>query len=287
MTGSGVQNLSNNQPLRLNGQSKVQLTNTFSDLSVFPNIHSYRVCMSFLAVIPLDYACLEDETPENVIKYFRKKLTQDEDSLRFFIDFKDFLSSWELANPRKAKQMVKEHCLKELITTHIRCDDSTLRSVFEEVKTVDDTIVVWLNARAMPFLINAHLAKTGFMYRIPIELLKPFRSVYTVKIFERLVRFSDTGVLYMTPQSLKKLTDCKSEDYSTLRRDVLMKAEKELIKYGLLKKKFDIKTEKSGRKVSRIIIEFELTDKVRPPKEDLSGFVGNEEEYYEQEALIA
>ncbi|KDM90940.1 replication initiation protein [Photobacterium galatheae] len=243
--------------------------------------------MSFLAVIPLDYACLENESAENVIKYFRKKLTQDENALRFFIDFKDFLSSWELANPRKAKQMVKEHCLKELITTHIRCDDSSLRSVFEEVKTIDDTIVVWLNARAMPFLINAHLAKTGFMYRIPIELLKPFRSVYTVKMFERLIRFSDTGVLYMTPQSLKRLTDCKSEDYSTLRRDVLLKAEKELIKYGLLKKKFDIKTEKTGRKVSKIILEFELADTVRPPKEDFAHFTGNEDDFHEDQVLIA
>ncbi len=226
--------------------------------------------MSFLAVIPLEYSCLDGESPENVIKFFRKKISQEDNALQYYIDLQDFLKTWCVSNPRKAKQMVKEHCLKQLIGTYIRADDGSLKNVFEEVRIEDEMLSVWISARAMPYLINVHLSDGGFTYRVPIELLKPFRSVYTVKLFERLVRFSDTGTLYLTPSSLKDITGAKSSDYPTLKRDVLLKAERELLKYGLLKREFRLKTEKNGRKVSKIKLDFVLADHVRPPRDNIT-----------------
>lgn len=232
--------------------------------------------MSFLAVIPLDYKNLEYETEENIIKFFRKKLSNDSDALRYFIDLKDFLLTWDLPNPRKAKQLIKANIVNRLITTNIRCDDLSARSVFEEVKPEDEMIAVWLNAKAMPFLINAHVAKDGFISPMPIELLKPFRSVYTLKLFEQLVRFRATGKLYFSIESLKELTGCKSVEYSAIKRDVLIKAEKELLKYGLIDEKFKVITKKNGNKVSKIEITFKLTDKVCSNKPMSNSSAANE-----------
>lgn len=222
--------------------------------------------MSFLSVVPLHYPCLESESSKEIVKYFRNMLNQDENSLRFYIDIKDYISAWNLPHPSKAKAMVKQHVLNELIATHIRCDDDTLISVFEQVGGGGTMIKVWLNPKAMPYLINAHLTKSGFMSPIAIELLQPFRSVYTAKIFERLIRFSDTGTLIFTPEGICEFTNSKSRSYGVIKRDILLKAEKELLKYKLLEKKFDITEIKSGNKVKRVRISFSLTKKARPNK---------------------
>ena len=220
--------------------------------------------MSFLAVIPLEYTCLEGETDDTVIKYFRRKTVSDENSLRYFIDIRDFVSCWSVTNNyRKMKQTIKSNIIKELISTNIRCDDHNLRSIFEEVSVVGDMISVYLSPRAMPFLINAHLCNGGFIRPLPVELLKPFRSVYAAKMFERLVRFQDTGRLMLTLHSIQDITGCKSADYSTIRRDVIKKTETELLKYDLIKNKFNIKIQKVGRKVTNIEIFFELTEAVK------------------------
>lgn len=276
--------MNTNEPLRLSDQSKVRLTNNFSARSVFPNIDSYRVCMSFLAVVPLDYKILEGESDESVIKFFRKKLSNDENALRYFIDFKDFTSVWSMTNnQRKMKQSLKANLLNQMIMTYIRLDDKSLRSIFEEVSDAGDMLCVHLSPRAMPLLINAHLCDGGFTRPLPVELLKPFRSVYTAKLFERLVRFHDTGKLVMSIETIQDVTGCKSADFSTIRRDVIKKAEAELLKYELLQEPFVIKAHKSGRKVTKVEIFFKLTEKVTPPAKEFIEFVGNDEDFYEPE----
>lgn len=233
--------------------------------------------MSFLSVVPLHYPHLDSEPSEEITKYFRTMLSQDEDALLFYIDIADYISAWKLPNHRKVKAMMKEHILKELITSYIRCDDSMLVGVFESVRLNDSLIQVWLNPKAMPYLINAHLTREGFASSVPIELLQPFRSVYTAKIFERLVRFADTGVLYLTPESICDITRCKSASYGVIKRDVLLKAEKELLKCKLLVKNFVIDETRVGNKVKNIKLSFKLSSKVRPSKLDALEESANED----------
>ena len=263
--------------LRLKDQSKLQMSNDFTERSVYPKIHSFRVCMSFLSVVPLHYPSLESEEAPEIVRYFRNMMNQDENALLFYIDINDYISARNLPHPSKVRATVKQHVLKQLLTTTIQCDDDTLVSVFEQVSFGDSIIKVWLNAKALPYLINAHLASSGFTCPITIELLQPFRSVYTAKLFERMVRFADTGQLFLTPESIIEITGCKTASYGAIKRDVLLKAEKELLKCKMLTEKLTIKETKVGNRVKSVKVHFSLASKILPNKVGFDDVANDDE----------
>ncbi len=248
---------------RLTEQSNVRMTNEFSARSSFENIHSYRVVMSFLGVVDFNFPDLEGVSNADVIKYFNCRLAEDSEYLSCEIDYYEFSEAWRVKNPKSNKQSMKKLSSRFLIQSAI-CEGSKLIPLFNEATLKDDVIKVHLNARAMPYLLNAHRTKKGFISPVPLKYFQLFRSTITAKLFERMLQFVDTGVLIFSLESLRELTGCKSMEYKAIKRDVLSKAKKDFESFGFVTK-FSITEERNprgrrSRAVKRVIIHYEMPE---------------------------
>lgn len=246
----------------LTEMSSVRITNEFSEQSSFENIHSYRVVMSFLAVVDLIYPDLELSNHEDIISYFHEKLANKPDYLNHAIDYGDFAEAWNVKNPKSNKQNIKKLAESYLIQSSIRSNNSLVQ-LFAEAILEDDKIRVMLNPRAMPYLLNAHRTKDGFISPVPLKYFHSFRSTITAKLFERMLRFIDSGVLYFTEESLKKYTGSSSSEYKALKRDVLVKAKKEFDELDFIEEfSFEEEFIGVGRKktLKRIIVTYSMPE---------------------------
>lgn len=257
---------------RLTEQSNVRMTNEFSTRSSFENIHSYRVVMSFLGVVDFNFPDLEGLTNEEVIKFFNARLAEDSDYLTCEIDYYEFSEAWQVKNPKSNKQSMKKLSKRFLIQSAI-CEGATVTPLFNQATLDDNIIKVHLNARAMPYLLNAHRTKKGFISPVPIKYFQLFRSTITAKLFERMLQFVDTGVLIFTIDSLRELTGTKSLEYKAIKRDVLNKAKSDFESFGFVTK-FSINEEKyqRGRKargVKRVIIHYEMPEILALKKQNI------------------
>lgn len=247
---------------RLTSNSKVRLRNDFSDSSSFENIHSYRVVMSFLAVTDLNFNDLDQVSHEGVIDFFNKKVAQKSDYLSCTVFYSDFVEAWNVKNPKSNKQSLKALAESLLIQSSIK-DGKTLTPLFSRADLEDDEFRILLNPSAMPYLLNAYRTKEGFISPIPLKYFQNFRSTITAKLFERMLRFIDTGVLYFTPETLRDYTGCKSSEYKAIKRDVLQKAKKEFEKLDFVDS-FDFSEEYVGsgrnKTLKRIVVNFSMEE---------------------------
>lgn len=242
----------------LNENSTVMLTNSFSERSTFNSIHSYRVCMSFLAIVDFSFLDLEVESVRGVVDFFNKAVAENQDALFCSFDYIDFVDAWAVASSRRTKKHLKDLSQKLLLQCFIKEGDELI-SLFSRAILCEDKIKVWLNPFAMPYLLNAHKASSGFISPIPLMYFRTFKSTATAKIFERMLRFIDTGTLYLTLDSIREITGSKSEEYKSIKRDVLLKAKTELEALSFVER-FDITEKKEGRRVKSVVISFSMPE---------------------------
>lgn len=252
------------------GNCYVLMSNPFTEQTHFPNIHSLRLCLQSLALAELKYPDLTELTESEIVTYFKKRDLENPDFLKTYVSIDDYAKFWGGNNQRKARFDIKSFVNKAkvaefVLSASINPIDSPDRfiSVFSEISIEGDRIAAWFNPSVMPFLINPTQNEQGFT-RTLLVLLQPLRSVATVKLFNQLVRFKDNGVLFLTPKKLQGLVQSKSDNYNVLNRDVIKKAEKDLIAQGLITKKGFTVTpiKKDGKKILSFSIKFELTNKV-------------------------
>lgn len=251
------------------GDCYVLMSNPFTEHTHFPNIHSLRLCLQSLAFAELKYPDLTELTESEIVTYFKKKDLENPDFLKTYVSVDEYARFWGGNNQRKARFDIKNFVNKAkvaefVLSASINPIDAPERfiSVFSEIEIEGDRIAAWFNPNIMPFLINPTLNEQGFT-RTLLVLLQPLRSVATVKLFNQLVRFKDKGVLYLTPKKLQGLVQSKSDNFNVLNRDVIKKAEKDLLAQGLITKKgfTVIPTKKDGKKIISFSIMFELENK--------------------------
>lgn len=256
---------------KISQNSKVRITNDFSDHSSFENIHSYRVVMSFLAAVDMNFPDLEELDRDEIVDFFNKQVADNPRYLDCKVNYTDFVAAWNVKNPKSDKQYLKNLSEKLLIQSSIK-DGKSLITLFSEAEFEDNEIKVLLNPRSMPYLLNAHRTKEGFISPVPLRYFQNFRSTITAKLFERMLRFVDTGQLYFTPERLKEYTGCKSSEYKILKRDVLNKAKKEFEKLDFIEL-FEITEEYSGtgrgKQVKRIIINYSMPEILKLKKANI------------------
>lgn len=243
----------------LSENSTFRISNTFSELGVFGNIHSYRLTLTALAQYDFDFPELEKADEREMHKYFSLAQANEPDALKVRLSIKDTFAAWKVNSPYRARQHIAEHISKNLLTCHINGEDELI-PLFSSIsnKLIDgDYLDLWFNHRSMPYLINAHLDTSGFITAIPIKYFHGLRSVMTMKLYEKMLRFIDTGQVIFTPESLRTHTGTNSKDYFALKRNVINKAKAEIEKMEHVNS-FQIIEEKCGRKVKVIKIKFSM-----------------------------
>ncbi|ELP6119207.1 TPA: RepB family plasmid replication initiator protein [Vibrio vulnificus] len=248
----------------LSNGSRVVMRSEFPERSFFANIHSFRMCLSWMALADLEYPDLATATREDITKYFKKIDLDEPDTLKLLIPIDSYVSVWKGANPSKTKQQIRQALQKEILkaTYHNESDDELI-AVFNRVKPEgEDMIAAYVNPVAMPFLINPHLSPSGFIGSTCIGAFVPFRSIATAKLLQEMIRYKDTSVLYLSPGRLKSITQAKTDLFKTLNRDVIKKASDELKKLGYIDTDLEVSVVKKIRnKVESFKIHFSLTDK--------------------------
>ena len=229
--------------------------------------------MSFLAAVDMNFPDLEELDRDEIVDFFNKQVADNPRYLDCKVSYTDFVAAWNVKNPKSDKQYLKNLSEKFLIQSSIK-DGKSLITLFSEAEFEDNEIKVLLNPRSMPYLLNAHRTKEGFISPVPLRYFQNFRSTITAKLFERMLRFVDTGQLYFTPERLKEYTGCKSSEYKILKRDVLNKAKKEFEKLDFIES-FEITEEYSGtgrgKQVKRIIINYSMPEILKLKKANIEN----------------
>ena len=248
----------------------VLMSNPFTEQTHFPNIHSLRLCLQSLALAELKYPDLTELTETEIVTYFKKMDLENPDFLKTYVSIDDYAKFWGGNNQRKARFDIKSFVNKAKVAEFVLSASinpvnhpARFISVFSEISVEDDRIAAWFNPSVMPFLINPTLNQLGFTRTLLVQL-QPLRSVATVKLFNQMVRFKDSSVLYLTPKKLQALVQSKTNNFNVLNRDVIKKAERDLVTQGLITKNGlrVVPIKKEGKKIISFSVQFELTPRV-------------------------
>ena len=252
-----------------NDDCYVLMSNPFTEQTHFPNIHSLRLCLQSLSLAELKYPDLVNLSESEIVTYFKKQDLENPDFLKTYVSIDDYAKFWGGKNQRKARFDIKSFVNKAKVAEFVLSasvnpvDSDRFISVFSEIAIHGDRIAAWFNPSVMPFLINPTRNQQGFTRTLLVQL-QPLRSVATAKLFNQLLRFKDNGVLYLTPKKLQALVQSKTDNFNVLNRDVIKKAERDLVTQGLITKSglSVVPVKKEGKKIISFSIRFKLTAKV-------------------------
>lgn len=200
------------------------------------------------------------------------------------LSISSLFSELDKANRYNYNQVVEvAYRLKNKLIGYIDDEGFTFKSIFSEIshKKGSGYIEVWISDRAIPFLLE--LSKN--FTKIPKKEVIKLASGYSIRLYELLKRFEDTGIRKDKIDDLKKKLGIKS-GYKRLidfERFVLKKAIEEI------NEKTDINVEykkiKEGKKVKYIIFfinkkeKAQQIDKIDPEEEKLNVLKEYEKKY--------